>query len=326
MFCTGLLLATQAQPSLNSSNTNPQAGENFAMHLIAFLDAGQSGANVTWDFSALTINSPLNFNFVNASSTPYGSSIPAATVAYQTAGSYDYYSTSASSYARVGAYVQGVVLNYSDAEDIIRYPCSYNSSFTDNFSVTFTNQGVTYSRAGTIEVEADAYGTLILPDGTVNDVLRLKSVENYTDDYVFQGFPQTIDYYSEIYMWYKPGIHYPLLTFTHFDSDISFAEYGSYMNPATVGLDDIFEKTPAMSIYPNPATSEANIKLELKEPDDIKLTLVNSIGQQVTTVTHNELSPGMHQFSLDVNSYPRGIYFVKIEGNGYSFNQKLSVQ
>ena len=73
-----------------------------------------------------------------------------------------------------------------------------------------------------------------------------------------------------------------------------------------------------ISSYPNPAASEANINLNLTKDNTVRVTVFNSMGNQVLTkiVAGNK---GPNHITLPISSLPKGIYYVQIQyGNEIS--------
>jgi hypothetical protein len=330
MMSLGMFIATAiAQPILTSANTNPTAGEIFGIYSVDYEFQGSPGDFETWDFSGLTVGNINNYVFALPSATPHNATFAGSAnlCNIYLGANYDYYSATSSAYSRVGFATQsGVVALYSNAQDQLRFPFEYNDTYTDNFSVTFTNQGTTFNRAGTITVTADGHGTLILPDGTLTDVLRVHVVEDYVDNYTLGGVPNTINYYSDIYLWYKPGTHFPVLAFTDLTSDISSNQYGVYHYPGTVGIDEQENKNISVTVMPNPASQMANVTLNLLKQENVHIALVNALGQTVVSLEETTLQPGTHQLPLNIQALPGGIYFVNVKTENGISNQRLLIQ
>ena len=62
-------------------------------------------------------------------------------------------------------------------------------------------------------------------------------------------------------------------------------------------------------IYPNPFTSSAQVILNLKESDYIKLEIYNSEGVMIETLAEQLLTSGEHHFTWLSGDKPEGIYF-----------------
>jgi len=324
-----MFTTTHAQPTLTGANTNPTSGEVFGIRSVDYEFQGSPGDNETWDFSSLTIGNINNYVFALPSATPHNATFggSANLCNIYLGANYDYYSATSSAYSRVGFATQsGVVALYSNAQDQLRFPFTYTDTYTDNFSVTFTNQGTTFNRAGTITVTADGYGTLILPDGTLNDVLRVHVVEEYTDNYTLGGVPNTISYYSDIYLWYKPGTHFPVLAFTDLESDISSNQYGVYHYPGTVGIDEKQNTNITIAAMPNPASQRTHINLTLQQAEAVQISLMNALGQTVTEIENTTLQPGTYNLPVDLHTLANGIYYIHVTGTNGTRNQKLMVQ
>jgi len=65
-------------------------------------------------------------------------------------------------------------LVYSDPVLKMKYPFNYGEQYTDHFiGVAYYNEIYTIDFFGDYTVTADAYGTLILPDRVIENVLRV---------------------------------------------------------------------------------------------------------------------------------------------------------
>jgi hypothetical protein len=80
-----------------------------------------------------------------------------------------------------------------------------------------------------------------------------------------------------------------------------------------------------MSIYPNPATSEAAISYTLeKEVSNMVIRVMDAQGKEMMneTITYPEVS-GI--YNINLNNYSAGIYFVRIQAGNYTDAKKLVV-
>lgn len=312
LFCSTIV---KAQPTLTSANTNPAIGDSYANNNSQYLSPGSSGANATWDLSAMTVTSSPSATYVSASSTPEGLSFPNANISAGANGIYNYYKTSSSAWQYYGIAL-GMNVVYSDPEDFLRFPFTYNSTYTDSWAATFVS-GTAYYRRGTTTVTGDSYGTLKLPSGTYNNVLRVHFVENYQDS-SNSGTPVIQTYKNDQYMWYLPGNHSPIASvYTLTIGTSSPTKTGYYLAGIKVGINENDRLLGSYSLFPNPVSENLNIAFSLTENKKIEIKLYNSIGEEVSSNIFKEGLIGVNEFILDVAVLPEGIYFAQLnlEGN-----------
>jgi len=303
---------TVAQPTLTSTGTIYTTGTSFPIMTSSYVDPGTSGANQTWNLSSMSGTTNSTMSFVLPSTTANGSSFPQANVACTTTGSTSigYYKASATALQTCGAY-GSIAMIYSDFEDMLRYPCTYNSTYIDPWATQFVSGGYTFYRKGNTTVTADSYGTLITPNGTYTNVMRVHVVQSYQDS-AYMGTPYLISYTNNEYMWYKEGINIQIATvYTVNTSTGSTYTGGSYLT-GSVGVNDSPEQQLTANLYPNPANDQVSIEYSLTSNQNVDLRLINSMGQQVKTDYNTEGIQGNNTIKLDVADLPDGIYFTQL--------------
>jgi len=174
------------------------------------IPSGDTGSNVTWDFSDLTVSTDsLDIKFLVPSGTNYNSQFNNSDQVEMTGkNSYRFYSLSTSDYVMDGLVNDSnIVIPYSDPEIIYQFPMSFGSEFTDDFKANFIIQSLNTYRS---------YGTLYLPNDTLTNVLRIKFHQVHKDSsYVF-ATPYEIKYDFTTYAWYSENYKYPVLKMTNF--------------------------------------------------------------------------------------------------------------
>ena len=312
-----LLLATVGAfpqgPTLTSANSAPQPGDSFTRYNAdtTGIVPGNPGAGQTWNFSNLVLNS-TNFvlNYVDPFTTPYAALFPDATVSYANDPMYGYYKVTFSEYEILG---MSYTLNswiYSDPEVMCTYPFSYGSNLVDNLYATSFYLGINHYRIGTRTTIADGYGTLILPSGTYNNLLRLKVIQNYSDS----SSTNVIHIYGVTYSWCDGVNKSPSLTISTLSNTtgsstttIKMVNISSVVN----GIAD--NKTPqkAVTLYPNPATDKVTITLSDAWPtDESMISIYNTGGLLLIQQPIHEKS-----IELDISTLSRGSYIIKVTGN-----------
>jgi len=318
LFFTTILLTGQSV--ITASEGNPQIGDMYeiATSTINAGMQGSGGANVIWNFSTISETAVNTIEFVDPATTGFGTSFPNANRAYGQAGNWDMIKVDSDSFSRVGVVVSGFPIPYSDMQNQYFWPMTFGSVNSDNFSATWFN-GVTFNRSGVITTDVDGYGDLILPWGTVEDVLRVKIIEDYQDTYT----GGMIDYDSEIYIWFKEGIHYPIMTLSTLSANGLPQTSSSFMKGSSVGIFNpptIFEN---VEIFPNPTSSFTTLSIDLKEKQQVNIAVVDLLGREILKVNNSNLAPGSHDFTIDLSGIEKGIYLIKSEVGGSINTQRL---
>ncbi|MES2691623.1 MAG: T9SS type A sorting domain-containing protein [Bacteroidota bacterium] len=157
--------------------------------------------------------------------------------------------------------------------------------------------------------------------GTVYSFNESTSGNEYTnlDAYNTPQFMPQWSAYGQNANWagrYVPG-------FGAFVNDLftETAFYSKSLN-ASVKENDLVDIS---SIFPNPASSAATVNFNLKKSGIVKISMLNVIGQEVSSINAGNLVAGNNSVSLDVNTLSAGVYFVNITVDGVSTTKKLTV-
>ncbi len=333
LFAATMIVSTSlhAQPTLTQGNCAPQVGNTFTTHNVAYAAPGSGGANATWDFSGLVSGGTSTYSWVDPSTTPNGTDFSGATVSYESSpNNFVYVQTSSSKYETKGIDNNGIIINYNDPETILEFPLTYSDTWSDNLASTYVSGGYTFYRSGSNIGVADGYGTLILPYGTFNNVLRVTVTSDFIDEYN-PGIPLFVEYDVVNTYWYLPGINNPLLQMSSFSSSTGGAptitQYGYYIDQLHVGVEgytphELFH----MQVFPNPATTTANVRYALKDGGNVRISLYNTLGQEVQTMVNQTQSTGDYTTTINVNDLKKGIYLIRMEVGGQAQTEKLTVQ
>jgi flagellar hook assembly protein FlgD len=76
---------------------------------------------------------------------------------------------------------------------------------------------------------------------------------------------------------------------------------------------------------PNPVLDNTSISFYLPQDGNVRLTVSNSLGQEVITLTSADYAKGMHTLEMDAKSMSTGIYFYKLEANKTSITKQLTL-
>ena len=110
------------------------------------------------------------------------------------------------------------------------------------------------------------------------------------------------------------------------------AAWVDYINfPPTDAWSSIEEQKEAqisqIKLWPNPASDQVQIELELLKSGIIYTTIFNQLGQETApTINHGKQAVGFNHLQLDASHLAAGIYFVQIRINDQQYFQKLIIQ
>ncbi len=96
-----------------------------------------------------------------------------------------------------------------------------------------------------------------------------------------------------------------------------------YQNTAT-GIEASSLNASSIDLYPNPATSETNVNINSANNADVKISVVNFLGQVVYNKQHS-LTAGANTIKLDCKDLAEGVYIVSMESNKNTITKKLVV-
>jgi hypothetical protein len=254
---------------------------------------------------------------VTPSSTTHGSQFSNANIAYSTPGSgVTYIKTSSTAMQYYGAAPESgtVIMSYDNPEDQLRFPFTYNDTYTDSWATEFVS-GTTFYRTGTTTVTADGYGTLITPGGTYTNVLRVHFYQSYRDS-AFMGVPYIINYTNDEYIWYKDGYHAALAAVYHTTNSITGDGYGASYPALGSGADENIGILSSLFVFPNPASDILYINFETEKSCQIEITLSDVTGRLTQVSAFADAVQGANNIVLDVSSLSPGIYYMTLTFDG----------
>lgn len=326
-----LLISTaflNAQITLTNTTSVPTAGSTFTYHSVSnfTFDVSQIGADQTWDFSSAipVVDGDSNNSFVDASNTIDATSFPNASLAIQNNfdTSVSYLSSSEADLSFEGFYLENELRTiFTDKRELFKFPITFNDTFNETFtsSTEYFTDNTFGSADGTIEFIADGYGTLILPYATVNDVLKVKVTELYTNR-VIDGVSLP-DYTTISNYWFNTSTKLFLASTNEqiIDGATTLYQANYISQPDLVlSIDDI-DSSSKVSIYPNPSNDHFILKNELHHNFvahiyDTKGLLIKSL----------DVLNGENR--ININDLSTGIYLLKFQSNYKNYTKKLVVK
>jgi hypothetical protein len=82
------------------------------------------------------------------------------------------------------------------------------------------------------------------------------------------------------------------------------------------------QRLTRLAVFPNPATDNVTLSVELNEASTVAIRVVNMLGE--TVLTHREAAPqGTFRTQLDLSAVPTGVYALEISTRGQRWTQRI---
>jgi hypothetical protein len=75
--------------------------------------------------------------------------------------------------------------------------------------------------------------------------------------------------------------------------------------------------------YPNPFNPTTTIGFGLQNKSNVKIIILNAIGEEVAVVLNEEREPGFHQVEFNAVSLPSGVYFYQLKAGSFFETKKM---
>ena len=327
-------MGLSAQTTLTYPNNGLVAGDNFTFKEIQFVDPGASGPNQIWDLSKIQTTGKEPISTIQIPTLPKIDGIGDYNLSLLDNG-YDYMMHSSESDLQELGYVNSdlkLILRYSDPVIKMKYPFAFGASYTDHF-IAVANYSETniIDFFGDCTVTADAYGTLMLPDRTIANALRVKTVKTGLQ----VNMCGTTDVNIVKYNWYAAGYRYPLVSinivenrpnvgveqvlktaFTNIQQPIkSISINGAPNSIAAINPNKVNAKPEVtVVVSPNPFTDKLNYSYLLNEQMAVSIELYTISGKNISWLVKDQLQlPGMQTGEINSMMYnlTPGVYFLR---------------
>jgi len=309
-----LQLAVLAQPTIDQSNTQLVPGPIYTINVSALQEGGAGGANATWDFSGLVPSAVATVTLVPLDGSGLETVMPTATVITSNAltNQAKGYQATLTGLLYWGVFNSNnqVLLRYTDANLELALPCTFGTTWSDpslaEYSVGATVMG---SRTGNLTGESDGFGDLIMPFGTITNVLRVHLIENMSD--VTTAGNATVE--GSRFQYYKPGIPAPLVetvnNVINTTNGQNLEQFTQWLASDITGMGTALDRSIGMDVFPQPAHGNATITYGAQGKVDF--TLLDPSGRVVRRIGGSLRAPGIHQMQLDLAGLSAGIYVLR---------------
>jgi type IX secretion system substrate protein/beta-propeller uncharacterized protein DUF5122 len=102
---------------------------------------------------------------------------------------------------------------------------------------------------------------------------------------------------------------------------------GILTNVCVIGIQPISNEVPSefklYQNYPNPFNPNSKIKFQVSKTAYVILAIFDILGHEVESILNEQLKPGIYEVQWDAANYPSGVYYYRIETEGYIETKKM---
>ncbi len=303
-----------AQPVIDAGSA-PAVGQSYDYDVADSIALPGLGAAQVWDAGDVIASASDNIAFVNVSTGTAAAAFPNADVLYLNGGGETYIGVENDGFYILGSFNPNLPITsvYSDPQKYMQVPCTLGTAWTDAYNGSYMYGANTFLQSGTTVLEATGYGSLILPWGTVDNVLRLDG----TEDYLETGGGNTYTYTATVTLFFKPGLGYFVARNVNGEgvlngSNVTSVHQFVYMQAGSIGMDEQAMRQLGVDVYPNPAGDLTNVLVTADGPT--RMRVLDAGGRVVLDRDLGRLSPGVHREELALTGLPSGLYTVVLHG------------
>ncbi|MFI5219730.1 MAG: T9SS type A sorting domain-containing protein [Bacteroidia bacterium] len=138
------------------------------------------------------------------------------------------------------------------------------------------------------------------------------------------GQTQTIIFAEKIplYIYDKNQIAVVVFIQDDFTKNVEQAFYSAPLS--SVGINEVMKENN-LSVFPNPSSGSTTISFSLSKSEKTSVKIFDINGRLITTLAKREFGEGKHNIKWDAEDVGAGIYFLRVDADTYSENQKLIV-
>lgn len=314
-------LGTNAQITLTEADNLPFIGDTFTYSKAAYASAPAGGADQVFDYSALVATGTAAIEWADTAVYSHGGLFPAAEMASINGQDTVMYASTDAGLERVGEFKHLVVFGqdidleiaHSDNLLELALPITFGDTWSDAVAGTVTSDGSTGNRTGVIQGSADGWGTILLPGGgAAVPVLRVFTNLQEIIQIPIGGNPTDVAHRRKQYDYYAPFLKMPILS-VYSDSLISFVNVVDngirWMSSSPVGIEDPATMPMEVDLFPNPASDQVVVNLEVPTTAGATLFVSDASGRMVVT---ERMPAGTRRWSLYTQALAAGCYSVTV--------------
>ena len=110
-------------------------------------------------------------------------------------------------------------------------------------------------------------------------------------------------------------------------SNINVRTRGSITVNVIRGTTPVKEVSSAdvVNLFPNPASTSINLGYSVSRAEKISITIFDMTGNKISEINKGNVAVGSHEEKIDISSFSKGVYFVKVQTGDYVVSKKFVV-
>lgn len=316
-----------AQTTLTYKNNGLLVGDYRGLKKMEYQASTPAGPNQVWDYSkAKEVNSEM---YIHQNENLAAKTNNNLFLSCDEGGSKNtFFEISKTQKMYWGLESKGTKITFEQPVVDLKFPFSYGETITGPMVGTYSVAGQEYSMDGTYITSADAWGTLIMPDGNVyENTLRIKVDKNY--EQIMGATKYQI--HSVRYQYFAEGVRYPVLIVLESEvtSDCNCACGNSKstdayfatpdfrnLEPKNAPKENLAIKNFSYEVSPNPFENQLNVSFKLENDANVSINLIDNAGKVAASVTEGLLNEGDFNFTTNTENLPAGQYTMSVIVNG----------
>ncbi|MDL2213480.1 T9SS type A sorting domain-containing protein [Bacteroides sp. OttesenSCG-928-N06] len=330
-------------------------GDEIVKQQVVYKNPGKAGTDRFWDFSELSpVNTEYTVNYalpaivddslyIMGRDTLTLEQFPLVGTEHYTM---YYFLHHNDSLLQLGHENPNTQLQYTKPMLAMKYPFNYGQVLVSDYESKGLYSGtIDIHTRGTIRVEADAFGKMLIPDGDTLTVMRVKTTQLITE---LNDRADSINTHTnrvmETFRWYSKGYRYPVFesmrsvqlgdSISQFNISFYFPPQEHYYlenDPENLAvLDSLWDvrergrngnddpnnvllPTLRVTTYPNPVESELFVELDFMETTSSFIILFYTMqGEVVQSIRRTGNYNGIYKETIDCYTLPSGHYLMKV--------------
>jgi hypothetical protein len=326
-----LQIYAQLPVVLNFESHAIKSESNNSMQLCKYIEPGEGGENIIWDFSGIETTNDF-IGYVRSAYHSVNSQIfPRANTELDEFNNRFYFRIAYNRIEQVGYTSQDNLVVTAFDKPFVKmiFPFTMGDHFEGTFSGSYKMGTLSSDIKGNYEVLADGYGMLILPGNfVIENTLRVRTMKNYS--YEMSGSGHLFEIVT--YRWYCDWYRYPLLVLTQIKSAVNESTTVAYQAafnnqlsiPANlvneaISTDHLFE------IYPNPTNKSLSISYSIKDEGRVWFGLFDLSGKEIKVLFDQDMDAGTYHLESKLvdEGLPEGTYLLKADIAGQAQTQQI---